>query len=200
MKKFFCGPESFTPDLKPIVGEAPELRDYFVAAGLNSIGILTGGGLGRVLAHWIINGLPDVDVTGMNIDRVQPYQANPDYRRARTVESLGMVYKCHYPTHTPQDRARREGRRSTIAWRRRRVFHRDVSGWESPAGTQGRQDARPGARHLGPARTGCRSGRPSTAPPRGRDRHGHVVHGQVPGAGPRRRPLPQPHLRQRRRR
>jgi glycine/D-amino acid oxidase-like deaminating enzyme len=43
-KKFFCGPESFTPDNGPIVGEAPELRNYFVAAGLNSIGILTGGG------------------------------------------------------------------------------------------------------------------------------------------------------------
>ena len=48
MKNFFCGPESFSPDLGPILGEAPELRDYFVAAGLNSIGILTGGGVGRV--------------------------------------------------------------------------------------------------------------------------------------------------------
>ena len=47
IKKFFCGPESFTPDLRPIVGEAPELKNYFVAAGLNSIGILTGGGIGR---------------------------------------------------------------------------------------------------------------------------------------------------------
>ena len=55
-RKFFCGPESFTPDLQPVVGEAPELKNYFVAAGLNSIGILTGGGLGRVMAHWIING------------------------------------------------------------------------------------------------------------------------------------------------
>ena len=48
-KKLFCGPESFTPDLGPIVGEAPELRNYYVAAGLNSIGILTGGGIGRAL-------------------------------------------------------------------------------------------------------------------------------------------------------
>ena len=87
-------------DLADVVGEAPELKNYFVAAGLNSIGILTGGGLGRVMAHWIMTGLPDVDVTAMNINRVLPYQANPDYRRARTVESLGMVYKCHYPTHT----------------------------------------------------------------------------------------------------
>ncbi len=47
MKTFFCGPESFTPDLRPAVGEAPELRNYFVAAGMNSIGILSGGGIGR---------------------------------------------------------------------------------------------------------------------------------------------------------
>ncbi|HEX6835779.1 MAG TPA: FAD-binding oxidoreductase, partial [Polyangia bacterium] len=94
VRKFFCGPESFTPDLAPIVGEAPELKNFFVAAGLNSIGILTGGGMGRVLAHWILTGRPDVDVTGMNIDRLHKYQANPEYRRTRTVESLGMVYQC----------------------------------------------------------------------------------------------------------
>jgi hypothetical protein len=73
-----------------------------VAAGLNSIGILTGGGLGRVLAHWIIHGRPDVDVTGFNIDRLHVYQTNPEYRRTRTVESLGMVYQCHYPTRSMQ--------------------------------------------------------------------------------------------------
>src|SRR5262249_24552080 len=56
MKKLFCGPESFTPDLRPILGEAPELAGYFVAAALNSIGVLTGGGVGRVLAHWIVTG------------------------------------------------------------------------------------------------------------------------------------------------
>jgi 4-methylaminobutanoate oxidase (formaldehyde-forming) len=132
MKKFFCGPESFTPDLKPIVGEAPELRGYFVAAGLNSIGILTGGGLGRVMAHWIINGLPDVDVTGMNIDRVLPFQANPEYRRSRTVESLGMVYKCHYPTHTLQ--TARGARRSPFHDRlaAQGAYFIETSGWESP--------------------------------------------------------------------
>ncbi len=132
MKKFFCGPESFTPDLKPIVGEAPELRGYFVAAGLNSIGILTGGGLGRVMAHWIINGLPDVDVTGMNIDRVLPFQANPEYRRSRTVESLGMVYRCHYPTHTLK--TARGARRSPFHDRlaAQGAYFIETSGWESP--------------------------------------------------------------------
>jgi heterotetrameric sarcosine oxidase gamma subunit len=132
MKKLFCGPESFTPDLQPIVGEAPELRGYFVAAGLNSIGILSGGGLGRVLAHWIIHGVADVDVTGFNIDRLQPYQANPDYRRARTVESLGMVYKCHYPTHVLE--TARGAKRAPFHERLTAAgaYFREVSGWESP--------------------------------------------------------------------
>lgn len=132
VKKFFCGPESFTPDLRPIVGEAPELKNYFVAAGLNSIGILTGGGLGRVLAHWIITGTPDVDVTGFNIDRLQVYQNNPEYRRTRTVESLGLVYKCHYPTKSYE--TARGAKRSPFHDRLASAgaYFKDVSGWESP--------------------------------------------------------------------
>jgi 4-methylaminobutanoate oxidase (formaldehyde-forming) len=139
IKKFFCGPESFTPDLRPIVGEAPELENYFVAAGLNSIGILTGGGIGRLLAHWIVTGTPDMDVTGFNIDRLHRYQANPEYRRARTIESLGLVYKCHYPNMSPE--TARGVKRSAVHDRLAAAgaYFRDVSGWEgadwyAPAG------------------------------------------------------------------
>jgi glycine cleavage system aminomethyltransferase T/glycine/D-amino acid oxidase-like deaminating enzyme len=145
IRKLFCGPESFTPDLQPVVGEAPELRNYFVAAGLNSIGILTGGGIGRVLAHWIIHGRPDVDVTAMNVDRLHGYQTNPEYRSARTVESLGMVYRCHYPTRTPQ--TARGAKRSPIHDRLAAAgaTFRDVSGWEgadwyAPAGAEANKD------------------------------------------------------------
>lgn len=132
IRTFFCGPESFTPDLAPVVGEAPELRSYFVAAGLNSIGILTGGGLGRALAHWIVDGRPDIDVTGINIDRLHRYQANPDYRATRTVESLGQVYACHYPNRSLQT-----ARGAKVSpWHDRLAVagahFRDVSGWESP--------------------------------------------------------------------
>jgi glycine cleavage system aminomethyltransferase T/glycine/D-amino acid oxidase-like deaminating enzyme len=132
VKKFFCGPESFTPDLAPVVGEAPELRNYFVAAGLNSIGILTGGGLGRVMAHWVLTGRPDVDVTGMNIDRLHVYQSNPEYRRTRTVESLGMVYQCHYPTRSMM--TARGVKKSAIHDRlaAKGAYFKDVSGWEGP--------------------------------------------------------------------
>ncbi|MFM2073241.1 MAG: hypothetical protein RLZZ623_3505 [Actinomycetota bacterium] len=146
IRTFFCGPESFTPDLAPIVGEAPEVRNYFVAAGLNSIGILTGGGLGRVVAHWIMNGRPDVDVTGFNIDRLHPYQSNPEYRRTRTVESLGMVYQCHYPNRSMQ--TARGAKRSPIHERlaAQGAFFKDVSGWEGADWFAGSgQVANPGA-------------------------------------------------------
>ena len=129
-KKLFCGPESFTPDLSPIVGEAPELRNYYVAAGLNSIGILTGPGVGRLLAQHIVDGHPDADVTGMLPARLQPYQATPAYRGARVVESLGKVYKCHYPRR-PVETARGV-RRSPLHARLEALgaYFRDVSGWE----------------------------------------------------------------------
>ena len=132
IRKFFCGPESFTPDLGPIVGEAPEVKNYFVAAGLNSVGIITGGGLGRVLAHWILNGRPEVDVTGINIDRFHPYQCNPEYRRQRAFESLGQVYQCHYPDK-PWETAR-GAKRSPFHERlaAKGAYFHDVSGWESP--------------------------------------------------------------------
>ena len=145
IKKFFCGPESFTPDLQPIIGEAPELRNYFVAAGLNSIGIIIGGGVGRLMAHWIINGTPDVDITGFNIDRLHSYQNTPEYRKHRTVESLGMVYKCHYPTMSYQ--TARGAKKSPIHDRlaAQGAYFRDVSGWEgadwyAPAGFEPKVD------------------------------------------------------------
>jgi glycine cleavage system aminomethyltransferase T/glycine/D-amino acid oxidase-like deaminating enzyme len=132
VRKFFCGPESFTPDLLPIVGEAPEVRNYFVAAGLNSIGILTGGGIGRAMAQWIVDGRPDIDVTGINIDRLHRYQGNREYRATRTVESLGMVYAAHYPGKSMQ--TARNAKLSPLHERlaARGAYFRDVSGWESP--------------------------------------------------------------------
>ena len=132
IRKFFCGPESFTPDLQPVVGEAPELRNYFVAAGLNSVGILTGGGLGRALAHWITTGHADVDITGFNIDRLHTYQRNPEYRATRTVESLGRVYATHYPDKAMT--TARGAKLSPLHHRlvEQRAWFRDVSGWENP--------------------------------------------------------------------
>jgi glycine cleavage system aminomethyltransferase T/glycine/D-amino acid oxidase-like deaminating enzyme len=90
--KFFCGPESFTPDMGPLMGEAPELKNFYVAAGFNSLGILFGGGVGQVMAQWIVDGLPPVDVSGINIARMMPFQNNPRYLHDRVVELLGWQY------------------------------------------------------------------------------------------------------------
>mmetsp|Transcript_27525 Transcript_27525/g.75806 ORF Transcript_27525/g.75806 Transcript_27525/m.75806 type:complete len:873 (-) Transcript_27525:2181-4799(-) len=134
LKTFFCGPESFTPDNSPCVGQAPNLQNYYVAAGLNSIGILTGGGIGKTLANWIQQGLPpsDIDVTGINVDRFHSYQANYEYRKQRVSESLGNTYRLLYPGYQPK--TCRGVKKSALHDRladKNAYFH-DVSGWESP--------------------------------------------------------------------
>jgi len=88
----FCGPESFTPDMSPMIGEAPELQNFYVAAGFNSLGILLGGGVGQVVAQWIADGHPPVDVSEINIDRMSPFRNNQQYLYDRTVEMLGWQY------------------------------------------------------------------------------------------------------------
>jgi 4-methylaminobutanoate oxidase (formaldehyde-forming) len=88
----FCGPESFTPDMSPMMGEAPELRNFYVAAGFNSLGILLGGGVGQVIAQWILDGYPPVDISEINIERMSPFRNNPKYLYDRTVEMLGWQY------------------------------------------------------------------------------------------------------------
>ncbi len=130
VRTFFCGPESFTPDLAPAVGEAPGIRGYFVAAGMNSVGVLSAGGLGRVLAHWIVDGRPDVDVTGFDVRRFAAYQADDAYRAARTTEILGTVYAAHTPGK--QLRTARNALLSPVHERLVAAggLMREVSGWE----------------------------------------------------------------------
>jgi glycine/D-amino acid oxidase-like deaminating enzyme/sarcosine oxidase gamma subunit len=135
IKTFFCGPESFTPDNSPVVGPAPDLQNYYVAAGLNSVGILTGGGIGKTVARWIQqNGEPpsEVDVTGINIDRFHRYQTNLDYRKDRVTEALGNTYRLLYPDHQPK--TCRGAKKSVLHDRlvQQNAYFKDVSGWEAP--------------------------------------------------------------------
>jgi heterotetrameric sarcosine oxidase gamma subunit len=92
VRTLFCGPESFTADVRPLLGPAPELDGYFVAAGLNSLGILSGGGVGKMLAHWIVDGVPPVDATAVAIDRTHLYESSRRFRAERTVEQLGVLF------------------------------------------------------------------------------------------------------------
>jgi 4-methylaminobutanoate oxidase (formaldehyde-forming) len=129
--KFFCGPESFTPDMGPLMGEAPELNNFYVAAGFNSLGVLFGGGVGQVMAHWIVDGLPPVDVSDIDIARLSPFQNHPRYLHDRTVELLGWQY-ISWPNLQPK--TARDARRSAMHDRlvAAGAYHGTSAGWEYP--------------------------------------------------------------------
>jgi 4-methylaminobutanoate oxidase (formaldehyde-forming) len=98
----FNGPESFTPDDRYVLGESPEVRGLFNAAGFNSIGIQSAGGAGKVLAEWIVKGHPPMDLWDVDVRRFMPFQRNRKYLRDRTVESLGLLYAMHWPFRQPE--------------------------------------------------------------------------------------------------
>jgi len=130
--KFFCGPESFTPDLEPLMGEAPELKNYYVAAGFNSLGILLGGGVGQVMAQWIVDGLPPIDICDVDIARMLPFQNNPRYLRDRTVEMLGLTFAQGY--FNLQNETARNARKSAFHDRLAEAgaYFGEYAGWEYP--------------------------------------------------------------------
>ena len=100
--KRLVGPESFTPDNNYILGEAPTLKGFFVAAGFNSSGIASAAGAGRAIAEWIVEGHPTMDLTEVDIKRFHPHQNAPRYLHDRTVERVGTLYSMHWPHLQPK--------------------------------------------------------------------------------------------------
>jgi glycine/D-amino acid oxidase-like deaminating enzyme/glycine cleavage system aminomethyltransferase T len=97
IKMLLNGPESFTPDGNFILGEAPELRNYFVCAGFNSAGIANSGGAGRLMAEWIVGGEPSTDLWDVDVRRFGAFTANRKALAARTGETLGLHYAMRWP-------------------------------------------------------------------------------------------------------
>jgi heterotetrameric sarcosine oxidase gamma subunit len=97
LKMLYNGPESFTPDNQFILGEAPELRNFFVAAGFNSVGIASAGGAGRALAEWITEGEPSLDLTAVDIRRFAAFNGNNQWLHDRVAEVLGLHYAVPWP-------------------------------------------------------------------------------------------------------
>lgn len=91
------GPEGFTPDGDAILGPAPELDNVFVAVGFNAFGIAAGGGAGRMLAEWIIEGEPSLNIWPLDIRRFGPHHRSRTYNVARTAELYGKHYTIHWP-------------------------------------------------------------------------------------------------------
>ncbi|MDJ0639908.1 MAG: FAD-dependent oxidoreductase [Paracoccaceae bacterium] len=127
---FFNGPESFTPDDRYYLGEAPNLRNYWVAAGYNSIGIVSSGGAGMALAAWMDEGHPPFDLWDVDIRRAQPFQRNRRYLKERVTETLGLLYADHYPFR--QVETARGVRRSPIHehLKERGAVFGETAGWE----------------------------------------------------------------------
>jgi glycine cleavage system aminomethyltransferase T/glycine/D-amino acid oxidase-like deaminating enzyme len=97
IRKFYNGPESFTPDNQFLLGEAAELAGFFVGAGFNSVGIASAGGAGRALAEWIAAGEPQDDLVAVDVRRFAPFHGDRDWLRARVVEVLGLHYAVPWP-------------------------------------------------------------------------------------------------------
>ena len=97
IQTFFNGPESFTPDDAYHLGLAPELDNFWVAAGFNSIGIQSAGGAGMALAEWMDSGSKPFDLGDVDISRMQPFQGNKKYLFERSKETLGLLYADHFP-------------------------------------------------------------------------------------------------------
>lgn len=132
IRKLFTGPESFTPDNGFLMGEAPELDNFFVAAGFNSLGILTGGGAGAIMASWIVDGFPPIDVTDIDIARMSPFQTSRPYLAERSVELLGRLHSTGSWPHSSPTTARNV-RRSVIHERLIDAggHFSESSGWEN---------------------------------------------------------------------
>jgi 4-methylaminobutanoate oxidase (formaldehyde-forming) len=130
IRRHVNGPESFTPDGRYLLGEAPGCRGFFVAAGFNSIGIASGAGAGKAVAEWIVGGEPPMDLWDVDIRRVAPFQANAGYLRDRTVEMVGLAYAMHWPFRQPE--TARGVRRSVLHDRlaARGACFGVVMGWE----------------------------------------------------------------------
>ncbi|MFK7902238.1 MAG: FAD-dependent oxidoreductase, partial [Nitratireductor sp.] len=127
---FFNGPESFTPDDTYHLGEAVELKNYFMACGFNSVGIQSAGGAGMALAHWMEYGYPPFDLSDVDIRRMQPFMGNKKFLFERSKETLGLLFADHFPYR--QKETARNIRRSPIheQLKANNAVFGEFAGWE----------------------------------------------------------------------
>lgn len=130
IKHFAVVPESFTPDNKYMLGEAPGIKNFFVAAGMNSVGIASAAGAGKAISEWIVEGRPTDDLWEVDIRRFHGWQSNSRYLQDRIVETVGLLYADHFPFK--QVRTARNARVSPLhhQLKERGACFGVVSGWE----------------------------------------------------------------------
>ena len=132
IKLLLSGPESITPDTRYLLGETPNLKSHFVAAGFSGVGVGSSGGAGKMLAEWIVDGRPSLDMWAVDVRRMMPFQTNRHYLAERVRESNGLLYAMHWPFR--QHESARNIRRSPIHDRLMKsgACCGEVAGWERP--------------------------------------------------------------------
>ncbi|MBE1206083.1 FAD-dependent oxidoreductase [Aminobacter carboxidus] len=129
---FFNGPESFTPDGNALLGETPELQNLFVACGMNTVGVMSGGGMGKMMAEWIRDRRRPEGFAEFDVARISPFQSGRSYLRDRTTEALGVLYDVGWPNR--EYTSGRGGRRSPLHQRHvaANAVMGNKAGWEVP--------------------------------------------------------------------
>ena len=132
IQHFMNGPESFTPDTRPLLGESPFLEGFYVAAGFNSTGMMSSAGAGRAMAQWIAGGEAPMDLWDMDIARFDRAANAGPYLAARITEAVGEVFQMHWPYRQPS--AGRGVRRSALhdAFAAAGAVFGAPAGWERP--------------------------------------------------------------------
>ncbi|WP_291732060.1 FAD-dependent oxidoreductase [Leisingera sp. F5] len=132
IRTFFNGPESYSYDGRFILGQAPDISNYFVLGGVNSTGIQSGSGAGRALAQWIIDGHPPIDLSEMDPKRCEEFQARDPYLQERCPETLVLTYAMHWPNR--QRESVRNLRRTPFyhPMKARGACFTEAQGWERP--------------------------------------------------------------------
>ncbi len=132
IKELLNGPESFTPDGNFILGEAPEVKNYFVGAGFNAFGIASGGGAGKALAEWIVGGEAPHDLWAVDIRRFGSTHRDVGWVRERTLEMYGKHYTMAWPfeEHTSARPVRRSPLYKTL--KDAGACFGEKLGWERP--------------------------------------------------------------------
>jgi glycine cleavage system aminomethyltransferase T len=130
IQRFMNGPESFTADTRPLIGQTPEVDGLFVAAGMNSVGIMSSAGIGDVLADWIISGEEPRDLWGVDVSRVDPATATDAHMKDRMQEAVSDLFAVHWPFKQPK--AGRGLRRSPLHenWAAHGAVFGLTVGWE----------------------------------------------------------------------
>lgn len=130
IQHFMNGPESFTVDSRPLIGQTNEVDGLFVAAGMNSVGIMSSAGIGRVLADWMVEGSAPDDLWGVDVARVDPLTAAAAHVETRMEEAVADVFTLHWPFKQPQ--AGRGLRRSALhdRWAVAGAVFGLTGGWE----------------------------------------------------------------------